>query len=179
MNIVAIIGKSGSGKSSIAAKIEGNNIRSYTTRPPRNNDIDDFLTHLFVDNETWCRQDLDEVVANYYNGVHHYWTTKDMFKEDELSIYVIDIFGLFKLRKSFPDANIIVIYLDASPVILRSRMESRGDSENAIQQRMDSDYYLDKCHLDGYGGVVHIVDADRRFEDVLADVKRIIEKSII
>jgi ribose 1,5-bisphosphokinase PhnN len=52
---------------------------------------------------------------------------------------VCDKLGLVKLYRNYFNRNIIAVYLDVPPEIVAKRMERRGDSNEAIMQRLRYD----------------------------------------
>jgi len=138
--IVCLVGPSGVGKTTVAfdleKKYEYNVIKSFTTRPPR------YLGeegHTFVEKSCWedieVDFDADVIAYSEYNG-HCYWATREQYRGKGISIYVIDVPGVEMLRKSVKDAEIIVIALWADEETRFHRLVKRGDSLDAIEDRL-------------------------------------------
>lgn len=138
--LICLVGVSGSGKSTIAKKLEKKynlvSVKSYTTRKPRENDLDDLNTHTFITFDD-VEQYRDEIVASCTFNNNFYFTTKSQLQGCQ--IYVIDAVGLKQLKENYHDKEIISIYLDVPPEIVAQRMERRGDSNEAIMQRLQHD----------------------------------------
>lgn len=138
--LICLISASGGGKSTIASKLEKRygytQVRSYTTRPIRDDDENDYLTHTFISFAD-VEQYRDEIVAsNTFNNQFYFATISQL---NANSIYVVDVEGLKQLRENYHDKPIIGIYLDVPSEICAKRMEQRGDSDEAIMSRLQHD----------------------------------------
>lgn len=95
--ILCIVGRSGSGKTTIAEKLEKRGfvaVQSYTTRKPR---FEGERGHTFVSDEEFNK--LKNILAyNEYNGAR-YCTT--MSQIDNSDVYVVDIPGLKMLQEKY------------------------------------------------------------------------------
>lgn len=200
--IVCLVGESGSGKSTLAELLEKegyNYIESYTTRKPRykgerghtfinkdnyefNFDNKSHFKILKLDKEIegfTVGLPLDYVAYTFYNG-EHYFATRDQYKGKGISIYVIDPAGIKDLKNNVEDAEIVVIYLNIAESQRFVRMELRIDGNCT-----DDEYYKELKKINGR--IKHdreafkiiqtdyCVDANRSIEEVLKDVKSIIE----
>ena len=129
-----LVGPSGSGKTTVANWLEKEynlrQVNSYTTRPPR------FFNepgHIFLTDEEFDK--LEGLVAyTEYNGFRYGATKKLLDKSD---IYVIDPSGVKTLRQNYD--NFEIIWLSATVATCRSRMRSRGSSEEEIEKRLNND----------------------------------------
>ncbi len=94
MQVICLMGKSSSGKSTLIKKIEDvydiHNVKSYTTRSIREEDMNDANTHVFVDNKFW--EDNNKLaIATYKSPKGYYnWTDINSFSKDKINIYAID-----------------------------------------------------------------------------------------
>jgi guanylate kinase len=138
--LIVLIGTSGSGKSIIVQKLHRkygyNDVKSYTTRPIRVDDPNDVLTHTFISIDDIAEYKDDIVADNWYNGCYYFATKQQL---DQADLYVCDKPGLIKLYSNYFNRDIITIYLDVPPEIVAKRMECRGDSNEAIIQRLQYD----------------------------------------
>ena len=138
--LIVLIGTSGSGKSTIVQKLHRkygyNDVKSYTTRLPREDDPNDILTHTFISIDDIAEYKDNIVADNWYN-CNYYFATKQQL--DLADLYVCDKPGLIKLYSNYFSRDIIAIYLDVPPEIVAKRMERRGDSNEAIIQRLQYD----------------------------------------
>lgn len=138
--LICFCGKSGSGKSTIANRLERKygyvQARSYTTRPIRKDDEDDVNTHTFIAREQIADFKDDIVAYNEYNS-NAYFVTRKML--DGCQIYVVDREGLIQLYKNYHDKDILSIYIDCDSSIASRRMAERGDSDEQIMKRLQYD----------------------------------------
>ena len=138
--LIAILGVSGSGKSTIAARLERKygyiSAKSYTTRPIRTECEGDELTHTFISSAE-VRNYLDDIVAyNEYNG-NQYFITNELLANSNL--YIVDVEGLKQLYCNYHKKDIIAIFIDCDSSIAAKRMHDRGDSDDQIMQRLQYD----------------------------------------
>ena len=110
--IIAIVGASGSGKTSLSleAKKWGYPvICSYTTRPKREGEIDG-VDHYFVTDDHVPTK--DEMLAYTVFGGYQYWAEKSQLSDTLPTLYVIDEKGLFELKEKYKDVyNIFTVYV--------------------------------------------------------------------
>lgn len=151
--IVLLIGKSGSGKTSVCEQFEKQfdwkALRSYTTRPKRNEDEDG---HVFITDEEFDQ--LDNICAfTIFDGARYCATQEQV---DQSDIYVIDLDGLDYFKRLYKgDKSIIPIYLDIDTHTQYERMRKRGDSRlRAIGRVMhdrkafrNAEYRSDLIHI--------------------------------
>lgn len=136
-NIYLFVGASGTGKTTISQHLSEKYgyklVSSYTDRQPRSPHEEG---HRFVTTEEFLR--LKELVSyTYYNG-HHYGVPAEMI--DESDIFVVDIPGVISLKEKYHgDKGVKVIGLTADVDELYKRMRKRGDSREAIIERLAYD----------------------------------------
>lgn len=135
-NIYCLVGKSGSGKSTIAEQLSRQYhldvLQSYTTRPPRSKNE---RGHIFLTEAEFDR--LQNLCAyTKFNG-YRYGVTADLI--DKSDIYVIDPAGILYMKNRYYGKKIVAFYLDVPDNVLIQRMRNRGDDESAIQSRMAHD----------------------------------------
>ena len=135
--IFCIVGKSGSGKTTIANKLFDKygytQIASYTTRPPRSdNDTD----HTYISSKEY--DELTDMVAFTTFDGFRYCVTKEQV--DKANLYIVDPFGLEQLKQLYDGKkHIISIYIDVPMDICLDRMRRRNDSEDKVWERLRHD----------------------------------------
>ena len=138
--LIALLGKSGSGKSTITNRLERKynyvQAKSYTTRQIREEDENDINTHTFITREQIDGFKDDIVAYNEYNG-NAYFVTRKML--EGCNLYVVDCDGLIQLYKNYHDKDILSIYIDCDSSIAGRRMAERGDSDEQIMKRLQYD----------------------------------------
>lgn len=139
-DITLIIGRSGTGKSTIEKKLcdtyNVKTIKSYTTRSPRSMDDD---THIFIDDSDYDKFE-PKIATTTINGVL-YFATLDQFNESK--IYVIDPKGMYELIKNMPDKQFNLLYLNISKeqhqAQLKNRRESSDETKESQRERLKSE----------------------------------------
>ena len=111
--IVCLVGKSGSGKSTIAkdlCRYGVTEVKSYTSREPRFEGED---THIFISSaESALKLHQEEIIAYTRFDRHDYFATYDQFIEND--IYVIDPAGVEFLSEKVGRENLMVVYIESS-----------------------------------------------------------------
>lgn len=135
--ILLLVGASGSGKTTVAnelcRKYGLKQINSYTTRPPRYHGE---AGHIFVSDEEF---DLlhDFVGFTNYNNYRYGATAEQV---EACDIYVIDPAGVDFFRKEYHGGKqVVVAELIVDEHTREARMKKRGDSANAIRERLAFD----------------------------------------
>lgn len=124
--IVLLIGKSGSGKTTICNDLEEffgwKVLYSYTTRAKRS---ENETGHTFVSDEEFDK--LENICAyTEFDGARYCATQEQV---DNSQIYVIDVAGLNYFRKHYKGNKIVIpLYLSVDTKTLYRRMRKRGDS---------------------------------------------------
>ena len=136
--IVAIVGKSGSGKTVLSKRLKEfadiPYICSYTTRPMRNGEIDG-VEHIFLPQDTVIPKKEDMLAYAYFGG-YHYWALHSQV--DDIVTYVIDEKALVDMIESFSDRyDIIKVYVDRSDINVDEERMNR-DNDRVI---MDEQFY--------------------------------------
>lgn len=170
------VGKSASGKTTIANMLEANGyaqVNSYTTRPPR---YEGEIGHTFVTDEEYDK--LENIMAStLYNG-YRYCTTLDQLQK--VDIYVVDIEGVRTLMENYDLLNrpIYIVLFEAGVYQRIHRMMDRGDSDTQIVGRLivDEEYnWFEKLKEVVNNKIrIHSVNADMDLNDVYVKVKDII-----
>ena len=175
--LIALAGKSGSGKSAIAQMLTDEygipEIKTYTTRPRRDEHDN---SHKWTIEQYY---DPTKVVCETEYGGYRYWTQTDQIVDME-QVIIVDLNGIRQLTDK--DYNVLPIFLQADMVTrtrnLIAEYEGKGcDEKQAIekaQDRISRDTGWDEILIDR-GGIVYI-DFEDTIEDVFGKVVKVIER---
>lgn len=154
--LILLVGKSGSGKTSVAEYLEKHYgltmLESYTTRPPRH---EGEKGHIFATEEDYDSE--KHIAAETFFHEHHYWATEEQC--NNAGVYVIDPDGIKSFRLNYHGGRRnITIYLKVNPFIRFFRMVKRGDGIiNALKRIVYDVKKFDKFEKHP---AVHIVKRD-------------------
>jgi len=137
INIIAIMGPSGVGKSSLQERLGLKKIVTWTTREKRPGEIDG-VHYNFIQKETLEKMHAEGKMLEYtqYKG-YFYGSDIDSINEkienNKIASIVLDANGIRKLKEKFPD-RVLVLGIMASKDNCRENMVTRG--ECAIENRL-------------------------------------------
>ena len=145
--IIVLVGKTASGKTTVANELCKNHgykrIITYTTRPMRENEVQDVDYH-FISDEQFNKMVENNEFTEYkrYNTAHGVWSYGSVVTlEQELSedCYVIILTpqGLRDLSKKM--SRYIAFYLNVSLKSQLERLKKRADEEQQIIKRLEND----------------------------------------
>ena len=139
-NLYLIVGKSGSGKSTVVQKLCNmynlSEVISYTTRPKRNNEKNGD-THIFVSQKEFDKIKNDLCAYTKFNGFE-YGATNQMVNQN--NFYVIDKKGIEYFKSHYNNhKSFKIIYIDVPEHECRIRMIKRGDSKSDVEKRIQND----------------------------------------
>ena len=145
--MLVLIGKSASGKTTIAQELVKkhgfHSIVTYTTRPMRNDEIQD-VTYHFISNEDFEQKIEDGLFAEWkkYDTVHGTWyygtAIEDIKNADKDSVIILTPQGIRDL-KNLSIKNMTVLYIYSNNFTIEHRLEKRGDKGEEICRRMSTD----------------------------------------
>jgi len=135
-NIYLIIGKSGSGKTTIVSELEKRGftfVKSYTTRQKRVGDT----SHIFMTQEEFDNISDTIVAFNIFDG-ESYCATRQQVDTDDM--YVIDPDGVNSFMSLYHGKKgVRTIYIYSPKWQRKERMSGRGDSEITVERRLAHD----------------------------------------
>lgn len=140
LKLLCIVGESGAGKTLASLHLKfkkgANVICSYTTRPPRSNEVEG-RDHHFID----IVPDRTQLLAYTHFGCHYYYATLDQVY-GPCTVYVIDEKGIANLRKDFGDRFDIKTVLIRRDKKLRRKcgVDDRRISRDNYRLLEDSEY---------------------------------------
>ena len=140
--LIAIVAPSGAGKTTLANKLHKRfgyiPLKSYTTRPPRENDDADLSSHIFCDmNEAESFLKQNQIICSSWFADNFYFCTRDQLNNSD--IYVTDVKGLKDLQNNYHDKPVLSVYLDVDSSVVGERMSKRGDNNEVILKRLQHD----------------------------------------
>lgn len=148
--ITVIVGKSGSGKNTVAehlCKNEGyKRIVTYTTRPMRDREVQDRDYHFISDEEFdgMIKDGRFAEYKSYHPAVGGTWKYGSAFTDHEINsrekyCIILTPAGLRDVKKNLPDADIASVYLHCTTSTLENRLYHRGDDPQEIVRRLNAD----------------------------------------
>ena len=172
--VFLVIGRSGCGKDTLVnymcQKYGLKKLKSYTTRPPRQNEED---THIFISPEE-VQKYQDDIIAYTKIGEFEYFATKSQLKD--INFYIIDPKGVQDLE-NIPNLkeefSFIKLFIYLPEKERKKRIALRGDSEEAFLKRQEGekqqfdnfelqtdlfDYAI--CNMD-------LIEAQKEFEHIV------------
>ncbi len=176
--LVVMSGPSGVGKGTIAniltKKLNMALSISCTTRQPRNGEKDG-VSYFFISKDNFENKIKNNAFLEYSEHFGNYYGTPKDFVMDKLKtndvMLEIDVNGGLEVKKSFPDAVLIMI---APPSIeeLKKRLEGRGtESAEKIANRISRvEYELEKQTL--YDYTVVNDNLDKAVDDLCEIIKK-------
>lgn len=139
--IIVLVGASGSGKTTLAKYLEEKHgipkLVTTTTRQPREGEAYGIDYHFTTVTQF---QTLEKVEYNIYNN-NFYGLTKrevdDKLMAHDVVCVVLEVNGLKALKKFYPN-EVLSVCLEVSLDDMYQRMKQRGDSLEAIAERITS-----------------------------------------
>lgn len=129
--LILILGRTGSGKDTLARLTNLKILKSYTTRPRRPDEQD---THIFVSPEFYEQHKSEVVAYTEINNYIYFCTASQLLDAD---IYIIDPYGAQTLNISRPTVS---IYIDLDYETRKLRATSlRKDSLSTFESRNASE----------------------------------------
>lgn len=141
--MIVLIGKSGSGKSTIKKeliKLGLNSIITYTTRPIRESEVDGVEYHFITYEKFYHLKKegffLETTSYHTTKGIWYYGTSKESLSKEN-SVLITNPSGLKEIRKQ--KIPCVVFNIEAETERLVQRLLKRGDNEEEILRRLSDD----------------------------------------
>lgn len=137
---IILCGKAASGKDHLRKKLQGRGLSygiSYTTRPPREGEIDG-RDYYFLD-EAEFKDLIDQGFFYEYITFNewYYGTSKKQWYETD-DVFIMTPSGINKIHVADRKSSFI-IYLDIPIEIRRERLGGRNDSNDSNERRIQAD----------------------------------------
>ena len=170
--MIVLVGKSGTGKDTIKKELmkrEYKSVVTYTTRPPREGEIDGVAYH-FISSDDFLRKLASGFFAEFtsYNvstgDTWYYGTAKGDLTGDK--VIIVNPSGL-KALYGLSELNAVVFLIETGDVIRMQRLIERGDDVEEIKRRIVTD---DKDFLDVHKFVDTVIVNDEESIEDIADV---------
>lgn len=182
--ITILVGKSGSGKSSISKELQNNygyeRLITCTTRPKRNGETDGEDYYFLSNSEFQSKLDSDEFLESTKYcatfGSVSYGSLKESYqKSDKNRVIVLNPDGvkaLISYKSSVQTRNSIdnlrIIFLDVSDRTLRVRLFSRGDLPVEIERRLEADTEDFETLEPLFGNCIEVLDVGKKSIEEIA-----------
>lgn len=149
--MILLMGKSGAGKDTVIELLKQRGFQkivAYTTRPPRNGEVDGETYHFCKVSEfsDLLKKDYFIVTEIFFtnDGIWEYGVargdvSRDVLKKDDRTILVLNPKTGKKLVTEHPELEIKTIYLHCSTRILEKRLLERGDNPTETLRRLAQD----------------------------------------
>lgn len=162
-NILFIVGKTRSGKDTLAKELSKNNsmkpIVSYTTRPKRDNETNG-IEHWFITKEEMeiikTTQPMIAYTINEKTGIE-YCATLQSLESDKNYTYIINPDGVkwfLSNINNFKDLFFKVLYVDCPENLIRERGKERNDDLEVFNKRLDSEREEFNDFRDNWGSII-------------------------
>lgn len=139
--VFLIVGESSSGKDSLVNKLCKETglkkLKSYATRPRRNDESDD--THIFISEDN-VKEYINDMIAYTKIGEYSYFATVQQLYDAD--IYIIDSTGVDYMKfitqyKNVADIRFVTIYINTPPELRKERaLNQRKDKFEVYYQRV-------------------------------------------
>ena len=137
--ILLLVGASASGKTTLAEDLKKQcglkSIQSYTTRPPR---YDGEKGHTLITENEFDK--LTDILAYAETNGYRYAVTKQMFEDEQYSVYVIDNTGVEYLKEHYKGNREWYVAYITAPLMQRfNRMMIRQNDIEFAVSRIEHD----------------------------------------
>ena len=139
--MIILVGKGGSGKSSVLRALTDlgfRRITTCTTRPMRKGEVDG-RDYYFLDEKTFRKMEREGRFAETtHTGKYSYGSLKESY-EDPKGVIILDPTGVRNVLGAIGRERATVFFLDAPDALLIKRMTERGDGLESATVRLKED----------------------------------------
>jgi guanylate kinase len=165
-------GPSGTGKTSIARSVMKNEIVSFTTRQPRQGEVDG-KDYNFISESEFIKLRNNDGLAEWTNySSSYYGVTMNELKSKLMTgdaFCVVDVLGIRNYKKLYHNCVSVFVWMPFLDVA-ESRMRLRGDSEENIKKRLRT--YEEE--INNFHEYDVLLDNTNSFQDAVEGFKHII-----
>ena len=195
--IAVLAGKSGAGKTTVAKRLEEmfgiKRVVTYTTRPPRKGEVDG-VDYCFVDKWSFFLMEMNNELMESQDyhasfGKVSYGSSKldfrlEYLKEEDKNRSIVlnpdgvlNVLEKYEFEKSFVKFDDIeIFYLDVPDLVLKKRLENRGDDAEEISRRMSSDAQdLEKIKPLVEEGRIHVLNGEDDVDSICKKIKEYVK----
>jgi guanylate kinase len=138
IKLIALFGKSGAGKDTIQHWLQEhydmfNGLVSYTTRPPRGNEVNGKDYNFISTQEFLDKLSRDEILEYAEFNEWYYGTAIDAFDENKINLGVFNIQGIRSLMKYNDKIEMLPVYIDAPDRIRLLRALQRESNPDCYE----------------------------------------------
>nr|DAR44042.1 MAG TPA: Guanylate kinase [Caudoviricetes sp.] len=174
--IYVLLGKTASGKDTIASKLAKKGLKrvvTYTTRPPRKGEKDGENYHFITNDEfegliqsgffaEWRSYDT-------VDGVWYYGSSIDSYDTDEDRIIILNPDGFHQIKKILEPEKVKSIYVYSNIKTIRNRLKKRGDKKEEAERRIEHDL-IDFKGLENEVDKIMYNNEDDNLDDVVQKI---------
>lgn len=145
-NTIVILGMMCSGKTTLAKELEKrgyNRIVTYTTRKPREGEVDGIDYH-FISTKKFMEMYRDKVFAEFTmydkddEGIVFYASAKEDYNKQN-GVIVLNAVGVYDVASEDSGVSADFIYLDIPDSYIYDRVRDRGDLPSEVVRRVEAD----------------------------------------
>lgn len=185
--VFVLLGKTLSGKTTISSILENEynivRIRSFTTRPKREGEIDGIDYHFYDDSIVLLLVATGKTIALRSYQPHisqgpfpwYYGFNKRDIDEASNPLIITDVKGLQDVKDVYGNENIVSFYLKVDQLEQSKRSDARGIEIGEEQKRRILADAKDFANVEN--NVDHIIDANKTPKTVAKQIAKIIENS--
>lgn len=136
--LIALFGQSGAGKDTIQNWMvshipDAHKLISYTTRPPRDNEVDNKDYH-FISIETFTHMKLNNLFleTSYFNN-WYYGTSIESLKEGQINVGVFNVEGVKNIINNFNNIHIYPLQIWANDKVRLIRSLTREKNPDCLE----------------------------------------------